>query len=228
MGLLNTGSLAKTVDSINEVFFLQKKIGSEEKRKTAEWIGARQGGKLSYAKMFSPTEFDMRHGMRVFTGERITSGAALRHVLGEETCRAMLELKVRSTTAREALARAEKGMVKRLQQSKDWFYKSGIYCCGTCTVSLWRNLLAGGLNDRKRRISVGMKALKKYRDGTGRWRRFPFYYTLLALSEIDTLAAKKEKQYVAPILEKLLKRKMKQTKYNGRRRIVAERILSQI
>ena len=127
MGILNTRSLAKTVDNVNEMLFYGKKIGTKEGKKVAEWIGARQGTKLSYANMFAPTEYDMKHGVRVFTGERITSGAALRHVLGEETCRAMLQLKPKRSEVRDALDRAEKGMLKRLQASKDWFYRTGMY-----------------------------------------------------------------------------------------------------
>lgn len=95
-------------------------------------------------------------------------------------------------------------------------------------MSLWRNVAVGGLNDARRRFSAGMKALKKHRDKEGRWGRFPFYYTLLALTEIDGKAARTEKRYAAPLLEKFLKRKMKATKYDERRRIVAERILSQV
>lgn len=127
MGMLNRRSLAKTVDSIHEAIFFRKRIPKEERRAAADWIAERQGGKLSYAKMFAPTEYDMKHGIRVFTGERITSGAALRHVLGEETCRAMLQLKPTGRDAREALDRAEKGMLKRVGGSKDWFFRTGMY-----------------------------------------------------------------------------------------------------
>jgi hypothetical protein len=73
-----------------------------------------------------------------------------------------------------------------------------------------------------------MKALKKHRDKEGRWGRFPFYYTLLALTEIDTRAARIEKEYAAPLLEQFLKRKKKATRYNERRRVVAEKILNQV
>ncbi len=228
MALLNKRSLAKTVDGINELLFQGKRIAMGEKKAVAAWIAGRQGLKLSYAKMFAPTKYDMEHGMRLFTGERVTSSAALRHVLGEETCRIMLQLKVRESDVLDALNRAEKGMTKRLKDSKESFYRRGIFCCGTCTASVWRHLTAGGLDDRRRRLGLGMKALRKCRDGTGRWQRFPFYYTLLALSEIDTTAAKREKEYAAPVLEKMLKRKMKKTKHNERRRVVAERILDQI
>jgi hypothetical protein len=127
MGLLNAKSLAKTVDGVHEAIFFRKRIPREERKTVAEWIAARQGMKLSYAKMFAPTEYDMKHGIRVFTGERITSGAALRHVLGEEACRAMLQLKPMKGDVRNALDRAEKGMLKRLNESKDWFYRTGMY-----------------------------------------------------------------------------------------------------
>jgi hypothetical protein len=127
MRLLNTKSLAKTVDSIHEALFWGNRIPREEKSAVADWVAERQGLKLSYAKMFAPTEYDMKHGMRVFTGERITSGAALRHVLGEETCRMMLQLKSRKVDVRGALDRAEKGMLKRVDSSRDWFYRTGMY-----------------------------------------------------------------------------------------------------
>ena len=73
-----------------------------------------------------------------------------------------------------------------------------------------------------------MKALKKHRDREGKWGRFPFYYTLLALTEIDSTAARIEKEYAAPLLERFLKKKGKPTRYHERRRKVAERILGQI
>jgi hypothetical protein len=228
MALINTRSLARTVDRINEALFFKKAIPAKEKKVVASWIATRQGLKLSYAGMFAPTPYDMKHGMRVFTGERITSSAALRHVLGEESCRVMLQLKVNRKDVLNALERAERNMRKRIDESRESFYRRGIYCCGTCTASVWRHLAAGGLNDRRRRIAVGVKALKKYRDGEGRWSRFPFYYTLLALSEIDTDAAKEEKRYAAPVIERFLGRKAKGSKYDKRRRIVAERILGQI
>lgn len=79
--LLNTRSLAKTVDNVNEAFFFGKVIAKQERRKVAQWIAARQGLKDSYNKMFAPTKGDLKGGICVFTGEKIVSSAALRHVL---------------------------------------------------------------------------------------------------------------------------------------------------
>ncbi|TES91849.1 MAG: hypothetical protein E3J87_06870 [Candidatus Cloacimonadota bacterium] len=228
MGLVNTRSLAKTIDRVNESLFFGQSISRKEKEEVAQWIASRQGLQDSYANMFAPTKHDFREGIRVFTGERITSSAALRHILGEEACRALMQLNVSKVSVKDALKRANKGMKGRLKQSERWFYKSGMYCCGTCTVSLWRHLIVGGLDNAERRLTVGMKALKKYRDGFGKWRRFPLYYTLLALSEVDLASARAEMKYAAKVLERFLKRSQKKTKINQRRRVLAEGILARI
>ncbi|MBC8386166.1 MAG: hypothetical protein H8E57_11690, partial [Candidatus Cloacimonetes bacterium] len=98
--------------------------------------------------------------------------------------------------------------------------------CGKCSVSLWRHLLVGKYIDAERRLEAGIEVLKDHRDGKGRWRRFPFYYTLLALSEMDFAGAIEEMRYVAPILSKLLRRKNKIEFYHERKVLLAEKILT--
>jgi hypothetical protein len=101
-----------------------------------------------------------------------------------------------------------------------------MYCCGGCSVALWRHLAVGGLEDAERRLAAGMRALKSHRKGDGRWQRFPFYYTLLALSEIDLPAAVREMRYAAPSCERVLKRSAKGDRFDRRRRLLAERVLA--
>jgi hypothetical protein len=67
--------------------------------------------------------------------------------------------------------------------------------------------------------------LREYRDGAGGWRRFPFHYTLLALSEMEGKGAVREMEYAAPRLESMLKRRGRSDRFALRRRAVAERIL---
>ncbi len=45
------------------------------------------------------------------------------------------------------------------------------------------------------------------RDGKGKWKRFPFFYTLYALIEIDLPAAKEELRFAKGLCEKYSKRK---------------------
>jgi len=226
MKVVDPSSLAATVDSVNDAYFYGKALSKAEREETAKWIAGRQGLRGSYAGMFAPTEKDFKQGMRVFTGERIRSGAGTAHVLGEEACRALILLKVSAANAKKALADASAGMTARLLKSdgSPRNVRTGTYCCGTCSASLWRHLAVGGLEQSERLLAAGLKTLKAYRDGS-RWGHFPFYYTLLALSETPLRAAIGEMRYAAPSCERLLKRRPKDDRYDLRRRDLTERIL---
>jgi len=75
------------------------------------------------------------------------------------------------------------------------------------------------------RLIEGIRTLKSYRKQEGEWRRFPFYYTLLALSEIDSPLDVEEMRYVAGICERYVKRPSSDDIYVKRRRILCERVL---
>ena len=68
--------------------------------------------------------------------------------------------------------------------------------------------------------------MKAHRTSDGHWRRFPFYYTLLALSELDLKPAADEMCYAAPVLERYVRRTIGDSEFPERRRIIAERILA--
>ncbi|MBK7090405.1 MAG: hypothetical protein IPH59_01580 [bacterium] len=216
-------SLAKTVESVEEAFFFGEKSPQTTRDQVARWIATRQGLDGSYADMFAPTPFDMKNGIRLFTGERVQPSASLRHVSGEEACRAMVHLNSKSKEAKAALARATAGMTARLNDVES--NKHGMFCCGTCDPALWRNITSGGLHKSDRWLSSGMKALKAHRDDQGRWRRFPFFFTLLALVEIDLKAARDEMKYAAPKCESYIARNKGTRPIIKRRLAVAERVL---
>ena len=127
MNLLRTRSLAHTTDAVNEALFFGKRIPKAESRRVAEWIASRQGLPKSYAGMFAPTPGDFAKGIRLFTGERISSGAATGHILGEEACRALLLLKSDSSDARKALALASRSMDSLLARSEAGIPRPGFF-----------------------------------------------------------------------------------------------------
>jgi hypothetical protein len=226
MKLVHPNSLAATLDALNEVFFMDRSLTRRDSAALVRWIVSRQGLKGAYCSMFAPTTLDFKRGIRLFTGERVVSGAAIGHILGEESSRALILLNGSSPPAKEALQKASNGMMKALKRSETRWKVRGFYCCGTCTASLWRNLAAGGLRQSKKRLMAGMKALKHYRDGNGKWRRFPFYYTMLTLTEIDLKSAGDEMRYAAPVCERYLRRYKAKNKLAKRRRFVMEKVLA--
>jgi hypothetical protein len=135
-------------------------------------------------------------------------------------------LDVSDVEVKNALDRARLGMSTRLNQTQHMVKEPGIYCCSTFTAAMWRHLSAGGLNGSEQWLSDGIRTLKFYRDGKGRWRRsFPFYYTLFALSEIDLPSAIEEMRYTAPACQRYLARQTANDRRSQRRQLLASRIL---
>jgi hypothetical protein len=226
MKILYKNSLAKTIDAVNDFFFFGRTIPRKERVEVCDWIADRQGMHGAYAKMFAPTDHDFKHGIRVFTGERVISGAAIGHIMGEEACRVLRLLKSPKQDVKDALRRANLGMNQRLMGSGR-FEKSAIYCCGICTVSIWRNIAAGGLKPNRKNLKRSLRTFRKYRDGNGKWRIFPFYYTLLSLLEIGSNEAWAELQYAGRVIERLVTRQGS-GKYGKRRKVILESILKKI
>lgn len=228
MELIREDSLGDTLNAVNEVIFYGHDIPENQKIEIARWIAGRQGLPGAYADMFAATDKDRDTGYTTFTGETIKTRAGSAHILGEESARLLILLNVQEKDVQNALTRATEGMMSRLLTQSGEVRKEslGTYCCGICSVSYWRHLSVGGLQEPERRLAAGMEILKEHRLGDGRWRRFPFYYTLLALTDIDLPSAIEEMRYAAPVCEKVLMQKPKENETSKRRRIVAERILA--
>ena len=224
MPLLDPTSLAATLDALNEAFFDRKTLPRRDREEVARWIASRQGLPGSYAGMFAPPE-EYRTGTRLklFTGEVRASRGGAAHILGEEACRALILLEVHVPPVQEALQRATEGMLGRLGRDTQ---QTGRYCCGTCSVALWRHLAVGGLQQPERLLARALQTLKAARDGEGRWKGYPFWYGLLALSEAPLPAAQAELRYAAPKLERALRRSASDDVYSKRRWRLAERVLA--
>jgi hypothetical protein len=224
MSMVNLTSLAATLDNVTEALFFGRKIAAVERKQAASWIAGRQGLPGSYAGMFAPMP-DERKGIKVFTGEAITSRAATAHILGEEACRALILLDAPVKAAREALGLATRNMLARLADAEARGYSTGTYCCGRCSCAYWRHLAAGGLAQQERRLAEGLVALRRDRLPNGKWKRFPFWYTLLALGDMDLPAAREEIRHAAPVLERRAARSPS-GQFAERRRAIAERVLA--
>jgi hypothetical protein len=220
-------SLSQTVDAVNAAMFQRQRWPAATRRSVALWIASRQGLPGSYAGTFAGFPSERTDGIVLFTGERITSASA-RHILGEEAARALRQLGVRDRIVTSALDRADEGLQRCLTR---WINERGqgnpgTYCCGRCTVGLWRNLTAGGLDRQDERLQRGVEHLRQSRDGKGGWRRYPFWYTVLALSEMDFSAASDELKYSEPLLRPAVTRPTRSGVYVERRQQLASRALA--
>lgn len=236
--MIHPASLSETVDAVNEAAFYRSPVSATKRRAAAAFLAGRHDVPGTYGRLFGLFPEEQAAGIRLFTGERIYSAAA-RHVAGEEACRAILLLNDRQAGVRKALAAATEDMLVRLgppgsgranpnaQTHWLWPYRGGTYCCGTCSVSVWRHLTAGGLDRADERLARGLKCLSSCRIGDGTWRVFPYWYTLLALLEITSGEAGRELRYAAAKCEAAIRRNSS-GKYSSRRQELARRVLERL
>jgi hypothetical protein len=226
---INRTSLSQTVDAINAVYFERGAPAASERKEAARWIAGRQGLPGAYAETFAGFPDERSKGIVLFTGERIASASA-RHILGEEASRALRSLRVRDASVTRALDAADEGLMRCLARAAEDPRNGnpGLYCCGKCSVGLWRNLLAGGLDRQVERLQRGARHLRSARDGKEGRRPFPFWYTVLALSEMDVREASAELTYAAPALERAANRAAPSAIHAQRRQQLAARALGRI
>jgi hypothetical protein len=228
--LICADSLSQTIDAVDELAFANQPLPSAERERVARWIADRQGLPGAYSGAFAGFPTELHDGLVVFTGERFTH-ASVRHILGEESCRVLRLLDVRDPKVQAALERADAGLMHSVAHGEhDPRYRNpGVYCCGKCTVSMWRNLASGGLDRHEERLRKGVgQFLRLKRAGQGKWRVFPFWYTVLALTEMDVPEARDELGYVAPVLERTAQRAAPASTHGKRRHELARRALESL
>jgi hypothetical protein len=219
--IVHPTSLAATVEAVNEVLFAGRTPAAEEVEEFAGWVLGRQLTEGPLAGAFAPTEKDLKAGVRLFTGELLKTHLAARNILTTEVARALFLLVPATPGVREALERANRWLL-------------GMCFAGSCvigecahsTVGWMRYLAAGALDDAEGRLEAHLQVLAQHRDRRGRWKRFPFYYTLLALSEIDLPAAVAEMCYAAPACERSWRRWGEDTPMVRRQKAILERALA--
>ncbi len=220
--------LTAVVDEVNDARLFDQPLPAARRRTLAAFLIERQGLPGSYCGLFAPVGDEIADGYRFYTGERINTNAGSRHILGEETLRALVLLAPTTRAGKAAIGRAAEAMSRRLHESETshggGLHRRGMYCCNRCSVALWRVFGVGAIEDAADRLRCGLKQLRQKRDGQGAWRGFPFHYTLSALLEAPPDSVRAELRYARPAVERRLKRAAKAPgdPYAARRRRLME------
>lgn len=230
MKYLDSKSLFQTIDNVSEAILFNLNIDKEEKAQIADFIVNQQGKPNAYADTFAPTENDLKNDLVLFTGEKIKSRVGKCHMIGEEASRILRKLDMQNDKVNIALQRADKGLNNQINlYLSGQRHEFGTYCCKSCSCGLWINMSSGGLIMNSSFLKAGMAYLTKHRDGKGKWKGFPFYYTLYVLNELDKKIAGDEMNYAAVCIERRMKKTKKiEDKYDLRRNYICEQILHKI
>jgi hypothetical protein len=117
-------------------------------------------------------------------------------------------------------------LLDMLRSAEEGGKAKGTFCCGPCTVALWRHMAVGGLSDYAKNLNAGLAVLRAHQNGKGTWKRFPFFYTLSALAEVPDLPnAKRAINYALPECEKRVGKLKPSSEFSRRRRDLLMRVL---
>lgn len=218
--ILVSDSLQETLWRLEEVRYGFRDKSDRYVREALDWILTRQGLQKAYRNLFAPTDQDLRQGLRLPTGELIRSGAALRHILGEEALRTAIAYGLGSSSAAKQAVKGFDQILERGARS------SGTYCCHNCTIAFLRTINVVKPKEWDRILEKGLNKIREKRTNDGKWHSYPFYYTLLTLSELDIDLARAELRYASKAAERLLNRYRGNDRTSRFRKLALEAALS--
>ena len=192
-------SLAKTIDSLNECLFYNKSLPKKELNYLFNIVNDRQMHTGTNIGQISLTPNDYVEGSRLFTGERLHTKLAVKNILTQETFRVISISDENNTNTNGSLELANKWLTESCFAE---FCSVG-ECCHS-TIGYMRYLNTIKPKNTKKTLITFIELLKQYRNKMKRWEGFPFYYTLLALSEIDLIEAKNELRFALPACERMI------------------------
>ncbi|HUU76738.1 MAG TPA: hypothetical protein VMX55_00230 [candidate division Zixibacteria bacterium] len=220
--MLVTKSFAEIIDDHNELYFKNKLLKNNSSDDLIKFICSRQIQESFKKGSFSFSPRDYQLGKWLFTGERIVTNLAIRNILSMDATRILLFNRKQSENVNEVI---EKSHVWMEHSCFSKFCTTGE--CKHSSTAFARYFVTLDQEENEIRLNDFVKTLSNFRNNKGKWGGFPFYYTLLALLEIQTSKAKKELQFAAPACEKNLKQLSNiNPKYSERRLEIIKRVLA--
>jgi hypothetical protein len=198
MIIVHPTSLSDSLDSAAEVLFFQRSILPALRDDLAALLIHRQILTGSNSGFFIPFVSESRTQSRLFTGEALRTEFACRHLQLIAATRVLTLLAPDNPAVARAIFLSEQRM-NTMCYSK--FCSKGE--CRSLTVAYMRYLAVLNTPAAASALSQLLTELAGYRDGKGRWHGFPFYYTILMLSEADDPLAAEELHYSDSLLDRL-------------------------
>lgn len=219
MIIMHPTSLSDTLDFAAEALFYQKPIDSPLRDELTALIINRQIQSGSNAGYFIPFASGLRSQSRLFTGETLHTEFASRNLLLIESVRLLTRLALDDPAVNRSIRISDQRM-NSLCYSQ--FCSKGE--CKALSIAYMRYLAVSISDEASVRLDQFLTQLVGYRDGKGKWYGFPFFYTLLMLSEIDRSLAAEEVVYAAPTLEKLSRQVWSTDRYSKRCQSIVDKI----
>jgi hypothetical protein len=219
--IIHPTSLTATLDATAEAIFYQNNISTSLRHEITNQIISRQcqtGVNTGFFLLYA-SESDAK--VKLFSGESLNTNLARNHIPMIEAVRILKLLDFGSHAVTHAIELANQRMEKMCYST---FCAKGE--CKSLTIAYLRVLSLDGSGNSAPRMISHITNLTNHRDGKGSWGGFPFFYTLLMLSEIDDPLAMQELKYAAPFCEKQFSQNWSADPFSKRRQDIIAKALA--
>jgi len=214
-------SLTATIESASESLLHQQPLNKAQSEEITSLLVGRQVQSGKNAAFFLPFASEKETRPRLFTGEPLRTDFAYRHIQLIEAARLLVLLGIENTPVQHSISRAEQCMDASCYSK---FCVKGE--CKAISIAYMRYLACFAYKDPDSKLLHFLKNLGSFRDGKGRWRGFPFFYTLLMLTELDHAVANQELEYAAPAFKRWLPQVDAPNRFSKRRQLIISNVLS--
>lgn len=174
------------------------------------------------AGLFELSPCDWEEGPRLWTGEPIRTKLAAKHVFSQEAARLLQRLAGRDPSVCRCVSRT----AARLAGTCYAAQHCTIGECATSFIGYVRFLTSVRGDEVRSDVGWRLQTLSQHRLPNGRWERFPFYYTVLVLSELPRPSAEGELTHAFAACTQALRRRSINEPYAARRSGLLRRILN--
>lgn len=186
----------------------------------AGWILARQNRQNGF--IFHPTQEEQQVGICLLSGEKPKTKLLANNALELETLRLLALLQPGAPEARRTFETANRRLAR--------LCFAQVCTTGECahaSIAYLRYLTALDMQQCLPQAQHALDVIRQFRSGTGRWRAFPFFFTLLWLNDLPDGLAAAELEYARPYCETLLEKQLSEDKrIDSMRRRILQAVLN--
>jgi hypothetical protein len=221
MTIVHPTSLDATLDAAAETFFYQQPLPTPVREEIAALIIRRQCQSGVNSGFFIPFTAETESKGMLYSGEQLRTSFAQTHIRLLEAARILKLIAIENHGVSQALHVATERM-KKMCYSK--FCAKGE--CKALTIAYLRYLATDSKDNPAPQINNFLTLLVSHRDGKGKWGGFPFFFTLLMLTEVDDPQALKELKYSVQVCNKYQAGKWNADPISKRRQAILTKALA--
>jgi hypothetical protein len=200
MNITDKGNLYKTITNAAMFLFNGGSYTPSENVILTRWILSHQNRYKGF--IFYPTQADRENGIRLFSGEKPKTKFLADNAVELETLRILALIQPEALEVQQVLQKANERLFRLC-------FANGCTQgeCAHAFIAFMRYLTAYNVNGSSDKFGQTLKVLKRKRNGDGKWHDFPFFFTLLWLTDLPYSFAYDELSYSHDHCKRLLVKK---------------------